>query len=41
VLNAWFTRSENAANFKRVANPWLWFIWTVQRVTRQGQPKRS
>jgi hypothetical protein len=21
VLNAWFTRSENAANFKRVANP--------------------
>jgi hypothetical protein len=28
-------------NSKKLANPWLWFIWTLQGFTEQGQPKRN
>jgi hypothetical protein len=28
-------------NFKKLTNPWLWFIWTMHGFTRQGQPKRN
>jgi hypothetical protein len=26
---------------KKLANPWFWFIWTIQEFTRQGRPKRN
>jgi hypothetical protein len=26
---------------KKLANPWLWFIWTMQWFTQQGQPKKN
>jgi hypothetical protein len=28
-------------NSKKFANPWLWFIWTMQGSTRQGPSKRE
>jgi hypothetical protein len=28
-------------NSKKLANPWLWFIWTMRGCTQQGKPKRN